>query len=73
MDFPQFDEYDLSSMALKYCTSAPFSAELKAEVVRRMPGALIEIYSMTEGRRGVPAPRRYQPRQAPHRGYPLGR
>jgi acyl-CoA synthetase (AMP-forming)/AMP-acid ligase II len=38
MDFPQFDEYDLSSMALKYCTSAPFSAELKAEVVRRMPG-----------------------------------
>ena len=49
MDFPQFDEYDLSSMALKYCTSAPFSAELKAEVVRRMPGALIEIYSMTEG------------------------
>ena len=49
MDFPRFDEYDLSSMALKYCTSAPFSAELKAEVVRRMPGALIEIYSMTEG------------------------
>ena len=49
MEFPQFDEYDLSSMALKYCTSAPFSAELKAEVVRRMPGALIEIYSMTEG------------------------
>ena len=49
MDFPCFDDYDLSSMALKYCTSAPFSAELKAEVVRRMPGALIEIYSMTEG------------------------
>ena len=49
MDFAQFDEYDLSSLALKYCTSAPFSAELKAEVVRRMPGALIEIYSMTEG------------------------
>ena len=49
MDFPQFHEFDLSSMALKYCTSAPFSAELKAEVVRRMPGALIEIYSMTEG------------------------
>lgn len=49
MDFPRFDDYDLSSLALKYCTSAPFSAELKAEVVRRMPGALIEIYSMTEG------------------------
>ncbi|MCK0129521.1 class I adenylate-forming enzyme family protein [Erythrobacter sp. F6033] len=49
MDFPAFDDFDLSSMALKYCTSAPFSAELKAEVLRRMPGGLIEIYSMTEG------------------------
>lgn len=49
MDEPSFDEFDLSSLALKYCTSAPFSAELKREVLRRMPGALIEIYSMTEG------------------------
>ncbi|UIP07555.1 acyl--CoA ligase [Erythrobacter sp. SDW2] len=46
---PRFDEFDLSSMMLKYCTSAPFSPELKAEVLRRMPGGLIEIYSMTEG------------------------
>ncbi len=49
MDEPRFDQFDLSSLALKYCTSAPFSAELKAEVLRRMPGGLIEIYSMTEG------------------------
>lgn len=49
MEYPEFDEYDLSSLAIKYCTSAPFSAELKSEVLRRMPGALIEIYSMTEG------------------------
>ena len=49
MDFPGFDDFDLSSMALKYCTSAPFSAELKSEVLRRMPGGLVEIYSMTEG------------------------
>jgi acyl-CoA synthetase (AMP-forming)/AMP-acid ligase II len=46
---PRFDEFDLSSLALKYCTSAPFSAELKTEVLKRMPGGLIEIYSMTEG------------------------
>lgn len=46
---PRFDEFDLSSLVLKYCTSAPFSAELKAEVLKRMPGGLIEIYSMTEG------------------------
>jgi acyl-CoA synthetase (AMP-forming)/AMP-acid ligase II len=49
MEEPRFDEFDLSEMELKYCTSAPFSAALKAEVLRRMPGALIEIYSMTEG------------------------
>lgn len=49
MDFEKFDDYDLSSMIYKNCTSAPFSAALKAEVVRRMPGALVEIYSMTEG------------------------
>jgi fatty-acyl-CoA synthase len=49
MQFERFDDYDLSAMKLKYCTSAPFPAELKAEVLRRMPGGLIEIYSMTEG------------------------
>ncbi len=49
MDFAGFDDYDLSTFTHKYCTSAPFSAELKAEVIARMPGGLIEIYSMTEG------------------------
>ncbi|MEW4468062.1 class I adenylate-forming enzyme family protein [Parasphingorhabdus sp. JC815] len=49
MDFEDFDDYDLSSFTHKYCTSAPFSAELKAEVLKRMPGGLIEVYSMTEG------------------------
>ncbi|MBU2588911.1 MAG: acyl--CoA ligase, partial [Alphaproteobacteria bacterium] len=49
MDFAQFDDFDLSALQLKYCTSAPFAADLKREVLRRMPGALIEIYSMTEG------------------------
>jgi acyl-CoA synthetase (AMP-forming)/AMP-acid ligase II len=49
MEFDGFDRFDLSAFQIKYCTSAPFSAELKAEVVRRWPGALIEIYSMTEG------------------------
>lgn len=44
-----FDAFDLSAFRLKYCTSAPFSAELKAEVLRRWPGGLIEFYGMTEG------------------------
>ncbi len=49
MEYDGFDDYDLSSFALKYCTSAPFAAELKADIVKRWPGELIEIYSMTEG------------------------
>ncbi|HSJ78518.1 MAG TPA: class I adenylate-forming enzyme family protein [Erythrobacter sp.] len=49
MDFAGFDDFDLTSLKLKYCTSAPFPAELKREVLQRMPGGLIEIYSMTEG------------------------
>ena len=46
---PDFDSYDLSSCRLKISTSAPFPAELKAEVLRRWPGGLIDVYGMTEG------------------------
>jgi fatty-acyl-CoA synthase len=49
MQYEHFDDYDLSAMRMKYCTSAPFPADLKAEVLARMPGGLIEIYGMTEG------------------------
>jgi long-chain acyl-CoA synthetase len=49
MDLPDFDKYDLSSFRMKYCTSAPFSAALKARVLERWPGGLIEYYGMTEG------------------------
>ncbi|MBX9797701.1 class I adenylate-forming enzyme family protein [Sphingomonas sp.] len=46
---PEFDRFDLSSFRLKTCTSAPFSAALKADVVHRWPGLLVEYYGMTEG------------------------
>jgi len=49
MALPQFDAHDLSSTQAKFCTSAPFGAALKADVVKRWPGALIEFYGMTEG------------------------
>ncbi|PKB19212.1 acyl-CoA synthetase (AMP-forming)/AMP-acid ligase II [Novosphingobium kunmingense] len=49
MEYPEFDKYDLSSLSMKFCTSAPFPADLKAEVLRRMPGGLVEYYGMTEG------------------------
>ena len=44
-----FDSTDLSRLQHKFCTSAPFSAPLKAEVLRRWPGRLIEYYGLTEG------------------------
>jgi acyl-CoA synthetase (AMP-forming)/AMP-acid ligase II len=46
---PDFDRFDLSNFRMKFATSAPFPAELKAEVLRRWPGGLIEYYGMTEG------------------------
>ncbi|HEY4069185.1 MAG TPA: class I adenylate-forming enzyme family protein [Burkholderiaceae bacterium] len=46
---PEFDAFDLSWTVAKFCTSAPFGAALKADVIRRWPGALIEFYGMTEG------------------------
>ncbi|RHW16279.1 4-coumarate--CoA ligase [Sphingomonas gilva] len=46
---PEFDRFDLTSFRLKTCTSAPFSAALKADVVARWPGLLVEYYGMTEG------------------------
>jgi long-chain acyl-CoA synthetase len=49
MAHPDFDKYDLSSFRMKFSTSAPFPAALKAEVLRRWPGGLIEVYGMTEG------------------------
>ena len=49
MDDPAFDRFDLSSFRAKFSTSAPFGAALMAEVQRRWPGKLTEIYGMTEG------------------------
>jgi len=46
---PDFDAFDLSSFQVKFSTSAPFGASLKADVLQRWPGALIEFYGMTEG------------------------
>jgi long-chain acyl-CoA synthetase len=49
MGHPDFERYDLSSFRMKSCGSAPFSAALKADVLARWPGGLIEYYGMTEG------------------------
>ncbi|MET0272802.1 MAG: class I adenylate-forming enzyme family protein [Phenylobacterium sp.] len=49
MEYPDFDRYDLKSYQMKFSTSAPFSAELKRQVLDRWPGGLVEFYGMTEG------------------------
>jgi acyl-CoA synthetase (AMP-forming)/AMP-acid ligase II len=49
MALPDFDRYDLTSFRQKLSTSAPFSAALKADVLKRWPGGLTEYYGMTEG------------------------
>jgi acyl-CoA synthetase (AMP-forming)/AMP-acid ligase II len=49
MQHPDFDNYDLTAFQMKFCTSAPFAGDLKAEVLRRWPGGLVEFYGMTEG------------------------
>ncbi len=49
MAVPDFEAFDLSAFRMKFCTSAPFSAALKADVLARWPGALVEFYGMTEG------------------------
>jgi len=49
MAWPGFDGFDLSTFRMKFCTSAPFPAALKADVLRRWPGGLVEYYGMTEG------------------------
>ena len=49
MALPDFDDFNLSSFVMKFCTSAPFHAALKADILERWPGGLVEFYGMTEG------------------------
>ncbi len=49
MALPEFDGFDLSKTQMKFATSAPFAATLKADVLARWPGGLVEYFGMTEG------------------------
>lgn len=49
MDVPDFDDFDLASMKVKFSTSAPLRADVKADVLARFPGKLAEYYGLTEG------------------------
>ncbi|MFT6452019.1 MAG: acyl-CoA synthetase (AMP-forming)/AMP-acid ligase II [Halocynthiibacter sp.] len=49
MDIEDFDSFELGSMQLKCSTSAPLRADVKADVLARFPGRLVEFYGLTEG------------------------
>ena len=49
IDLPDFDSFDLSSMQMKFSTSAPLRADVKTDVLARFPGGLTEYYGLTEG------------------------
>jgi acyl-CoA synthetase (AMP-forming)/AMP-acid ligase II len=46
---PAFDSFDLSAFRSKVILAAPATPELKAEMLRRWPGGLTEVYAMSEG------------------------
>lgn len=49
MGLANFSGYDLSSLQLKFSTSAPLRPALKADVIDHFHGELIEFYGLTEG------------------------
>lgn len=71
MDLSDFDRFDLSSYRCKFCTSAPFSAELKAEVLARWPGGLVEYWGMTEGGGGTVLFAHHHPGKLHTVGHPI--
>ncbi|CAA0111607.1 Long-chain-fatty-acid--CoA ligase FadD13 [Halioglobus japonicus] len=49
MGLDSFGDYDLSSLQVKFSTSAPLRAALKSDVIDNFPGELVEFYGLTEG------------------------
>lgn len=49
MRLANYARYNLSSLLVKFSTSAPLRAALKANIIDNFPGELIEFYGLTEG------------------------
>ena len=44
-----FDSYDLKSIRALMCCGSPLHPDLKASILKRIPGDFIELYGLTEG------------------------
>ena len=51
MDLPDFDRFDLQSFRMKFCTSAPFAAALKADILEALAGRPDGVLRHDRGRR----------------------
>lgn len=49
MQLGRVSEFDLSSLRLKLCTSAPLRYRVKKWILDNLPGEMLEIYGLTEG------------------------
>jgi len=49
LDIPEFDDFDLSELRVKWSTSAPLRHDVKLDALNRFPGTLTELYGLTEG------------------------
>jgi long-chain acyl-CoA synthetase len=49
MNLKDFGNFDLSSLQMVFCTSAPLRSALKKQIIEQLPGELIEFYGLTEG------------------------
>ena len=49
IEYPGFDDYDLSSLDACMCCGSPLAVGLKKELAERWPGDFIELYGLTEG------------------------
>ena len=53
LEHPGLDRHDLSSLRLTLVTGAPFPVPLKRRALARWPGALVELYALSEGGAGA--------------------
>ena len=68
---PRFDEIDLTSLEVTFCTSSVLPLHVKEDALARWPGTIFEIYGLTEGGVGAGLDIRENPDKIASVGQPL--